>query len=100
MTTRSPSALCCAHLLRDLAGIGQVARHQRCADDIADLLAEAKGAIAAAVAADGARCNNEPTTDRYRAANAVLEVVLDGRTAELRAAKVRARRPCAPALRL
>lgn len=47
-------ALCCAHLLRDLAGVGEVARHQRWADDMADLLVEAKRAIEAALAADGA----------------------------------------------
>lgn len=45
-------ALCCAHLLRDLAGVGQVARHQRWADDMADLLVEAKRAVEAALAED------------------------------------------------
>ncbi|MDP9402843.1 MAG: IS66 family transposase [Actinomycetota bacterium] len=47
-------ALCCAHLLRDLAGVAQVARHQRWADDMADLLVEAKRAVEAALAADEA----------------------------------------------
>ncbi|MGH9153638.1 MAG: IS66 family transposase [Acidimicrobiales bacterium] len=43
-------ALCCAHLLRDLAAVAQVARHQRWADDMADLLVEAKRAVEAALA--------------------------------------------------
>jgi hypothetical protein len=47
-------ALCCSHLLRDLAAVAQVARHQRWADDMADLLVEAKRAVEAALAADEA----------------------------------------------
>lgn len=47
-------ALCCAHLLRDLAAVAQVARHQAWADDMADLLVEAKKAVEAALAADDA----------------------------------------------
>jgi len=47
-------ALCCAHLLRDLAAVAQVARHQQWADDLADLLAEAKRAVETALANDEA----------------------------------------------
>lgn len=45
-------ALCCAHLLRDLAAVAQVDRHQRWADDMADLLVEAKKAVESALATD------------------------------------------------
>lgn len=43
-------ALCCAHLLRDLASLCSSARHQSWADDMADLLVEAKNAVAVALA--------------------------------------------------
>jgi transposase len=41
-------ALCCAHLLRDLASIAQVAQYQGWADQMADLLVAAKNAVEAA----------------------------------------------------
>jgi transposase len=43
-------ALCCAHLLRDLASLSSSARHRSWADDMADLLVEAKNALQSAVA--------------------------------------------------
>lgn len=44
-------AICGAHLLRDLAGVAEVASQTAWADGMADLLVEAKGAVEAAVAA-------------------------------------------------
>lgn len=38
-------AVCCAHLLRDLAGIAEVKVHQEWADGLADLLIEAKRTV-------------------------------------------------------
>ena len=38
-------ALCAAHLLRDLASVAETRRHKGWADDMADLLVEAKGAV-------------------------------------------------------
>ena len=43
-------ALCCAHLLRDLASLSSSARHRAWADDMADLLVEAKNAVQTALA--------------------------------------------------
>lgn len=43
-------ALCCAHLLRDLASLSSSARHRAWADDMADLLVEAKNAVQGALA--------------------------------------------------
>jgi transposase len=43
-------ALCCAHLLRDLASLSSSARHRAWADDMADLLVEAKIAVQRALA--------------------------------------------------
>ncbi len=43
-------ALCCAHLLRDLASLTSSARHRAWADDMADLLVEAKNAVQSALA--------------------------------------------------
>jgi hypothetical protein len=45
-------ALCCAHLLRDLAGVAEVATQAPWADAMADLLVEAKNAVDAALGAD------------------------------------------------
>jgi transposase len=42
-------ALCCAHLLRDLASLTGSALHRDWADDMADLLVEAKNAVEASV---------------------------------------------------
>jgi transposase len=42
-------ALCCAHLLRDLAGVAECQQHKAWADDMADLLVEAKSAVEAAL---------------------------------------------------
>jgi len=47
-------ALCCAHILRDLASLTSSVAHRTWADDMADLLVEAKRAVEAAVAADRA----------------------------------------------
>jgi transposase len=47
-------ALCCAHLLRDLASLSSSARHRAWADDMADLLVEAKNAVQGALAEDRA----------------------------------------------
>jgi transposase len=43
-------ALCCAHLLRDLASLTSSVAHRDWADDMADLLVEAKDAVEAALA--------------------------------------------------
>ena len=42
-------ALCAAHLLRDLASVAESRRHKGWADDMADLLVEAKGAVEGAL---------------------------------------------------
>jgi transposase len=42
-------ALCAAHLLRDLASVAETRRHKGWADDMADLLVEAKGAVEGAL---------------------------------------------------
>lgn len=47
-------ALCCAHLLRDLASVAEVPTQTAWADAMADLLVEAKNTLEAALAADQA----------------------------------------------
>jgi hypothetical protein len=47
-------ALCCAHLLRDLASVAEVATQSAWADAMADLLVEAKRGVEGALAADQA----------------------------------------------
>jgi transposase len=44
-------ALCCAHLLRDLAGLTGSPKHRQWADDMADLLVEVKNALEEVLAA-------------------------------------------------
>lgn len=44
--------LCLAHLLRDLASVAETKQHKGWADDMADLLVEAKGAVEGALGAD------------------------------------------------
>jgi len=60
-------ALCCAHLLRDLASIAEVAIHRAWADRLADLLIEAKTAVDTAIA-DGKPGLNQAQLRRFRAA--------------------------------
>jgi transposase len=43
-------ALCLSHLLRDLASVAECDRHKSWADDMADLMVEAKGAVEEALA--------------------------------------------------
>jgi transposase len=47
-------AVCCAHLLRDLAAVAECYRHKEWADEMADLLVEVKDAVEEALAADKA----------------------------------------------
>lgn len=51
------NALCCAHLLRDIASVATTPRHAGWADDMADLLIEAKRAVEKAVAEGGTGMN-------------------------------------------
>lgn len=60
-------ALCCAHLLRELASVAVVARHQAWADGLADLLIAAKTAVDAAIVAGGDGLNPAQLR-RYRTA--------------------------------
>jgi transposase len=62
-------ALCCAHLLRDLASLSSSARHRAWADDMADLLVEAKNAVQGAWPRAGtvsARASCAPTVTVIR----------------------------------
>ena len=60
-------ALCCAHLVRDLASLTSSARHRRWADDMADLLVEAKNAVQSALAEGSAGLSpGQLRTYRYR----------------------------------
>ena len=71
-------AVCCAHLLRDLASIAEVARHQSWADGLADLLIEAKRAVDDTIAAGGAGLTPSQLR-RYR--TAYTKLINQGRRA-------------------
>ncbi len=60
-------ALCCAHLLRDLASVAEADRHQAWADGLAELLVEAKNAVDTAIA-DGHDGLDRAQLRRFRSA--------------------------------
>ena len=71
-------SLCCAHLLRDLASVAEVDRHQAWADGLAELLVEAKNAVDAAIA-DGHDGLDRAQLRRFRCA--YTKLVSQGRRA-------------------